>query len=91
MKKTFAAMVAVATVAGALNTTPAHAQRGWTIPLLVGVDHQWHAITETLAGESDAFQVDACVWMTDLEFDATDSTSERGLRVTQETGIALEP
>ena len=37
MKKTFAAMVAVATVAGALNTTPAHAQRGVAAGVAAGL------------------------------------------------------
>lgn len=35
MKKTFAALLAVATVAGALSTTPANAQR-WVAPAVVG-------------------------------------------------------
>ena len=37
MKKTFAALVAVATVAGALSTTPAHAQRGVGVGLAAGL------------------------------------------------------
>jgi hypothetical protein len=37
MKKTFAAMVAVATVAGALNATPAHAQRGVAAGVAAGL------------------------------------------------------
>src|SRR5262245_13033612 len=37
MNKTFAAMVAVAAVAGALNTTPAHAQRGVAAGVAAGL------------------------------------------------------
>ena len=37
MKKTFAALVAVATVAGALTTTPASAQRGVAAGLAAGL------------------------------------------------------
>ena len=37
MRKTFAAMVAVATVAGALNTAPAHAQRGVAAGVAAGL------------------------------------------------------
>ena len=35
MKKTIAALVTVASVAGSLTTTPAHAQRGGPLPLLL--------------------------------------------------------
>ena len=37
MKKTFAAMVAVATVAGSLSATPAHAQRGVAAGVAAGL------------------------------------------------------
>lgn len=37
MKKTFAAMVAVATIAGSLGTTPAHAQRGVAAGVAAGL------------------------------------------------------
>jgi hypothetical protein len=37
MKKTFAAMVAVATVAASLGTTPAHAQRGVAAGVAAGL------------------------------------------------------
>src|SRR5438132_13032094 len=37
MKKTFAAMVAVATIAGSLSATPAHAQRGVAAGVAAGL------------------------------------------------------
>lgn len=37
MKKTFAALIAVATVAGSLGATPAHAQRGLGVGIAAGL------------------------------------------------------
>ena len=59
----------------------AHAQRGGSIPLLIGVDHQWDRIAQHLAGELDAPQVDARVGMAYFELDTTHAASQRGLSV----------
>jgi hypothetical protein len=56
----------------------AHALRSRPVPLLVGVDHQWHVIAEVLADRGDALDVERAVGLPDLQLDAADAALDRG-------------
>jgi len=56
MKKTFAAFVAVATIAGSLAATPASAQRG-VAPGVAAPGRYWPPLTEQVPGHTTILAV----------------------------------
>jgi hypothetical protein len=63
MRKTFAAVVAVATIAGSLAATPASAQRGVTAP------GRYHEPTPYGAGRGPYDDFGSCEWVTQRYWD----------------------
>ena len=76
MKKTFAAMVAVATIAGSLSATPAHAQRGVAAGVAAGLIGG-AIIGGAIASSRPAYAAPAPVYVEEAPYPACRMVHER--------------